>query len=38
MIKLQANKLLGERTYWWLSATTQINYSIIRNATHKRNG
>lgn len=36
MIKLQINTLLGDRSYWWLAATTQINYSIIRNlATHK---
>ena len=35
-IKLQINKLLGDRTYWWLAATTHIDYSVIMNlATHK---
>jgi DNA-binding Xre family transcriptional regulator len=36
MIHVEINKLLGDRSYWWLAATAQINYSVVMNlATHK---
>lgn len=31
MIELQINKLLGDRSHYWLAKTTGINYSVIRN-------
>jgi DNA-binding Xre family transcriptional regulator len=30
MTKLQIDELLGERAQWWLAATSQIEYSVIR--------
>ncbi len=36
MIKLQIDKLLGDRSHWWLAKTTQINYSVIRNLASQR--
>ena len=36
MIKMQINELLGERSHYWLSKTTQVEYSVIRNLASQK--
>jgi len=36
MIKLEINRMLGERTYHWLSVASKVEYSVILNLASQK--